>query len=329
MSNQADPGHAPGPLSEAPALTDVEARLARLAQAVEAVYRGRPQVVELALATLFAGGHLLLEDLPGTGKTTLATTLARSLDLGFRRIQFTADLLPSDITGVSVLDPERREFVFRPGPVFANVVLADEINRATPRTQSSLLEAMNEAHVTVDDRTWPLPRPFLVIATQNPLELHGTYPLPESQLDRFLMRLELGTPDPEVERAVLRDYAFRRPAEEIDPVLGADEVLAIQGSVDRVHLSDSLLDYLHGLVRATRASERLAYGLSTRAAIHLYRAAKALALVRRRDFVIPDDLRDVFVPVAAHRLVPRATSGRERDARWVAAEILASVPVPT
>jgi MoxR-like ATPase len=277
---------------------------------------------------MLAGGHLLLEDIPGTGKTTLAMTLARALDLSFRRIQFTSDLLPSDITGVSILDRDAGEFVFKPGPLFAHVILADEINRATPRTQSSLLEAMNEGHVTVDDHTHALPSPFLVLATQNPLELHGTYPLPESQMDRFLMRLEIGHPEPGIERDLLRDYAFHAPYDDVEPVLDVARLLAIRDAVDHIHLSDRVLDYVQALAQATRESERLVYGLSTRAAIHLFRAAKALALVRGRDFVTPDDVRELFVPVCAHRLTARGAASRDRHGHWLVDEIVDVVPVP-
>ena len=312
-----------GPL-DAAARADIE----RLRATVERVFRGKPETVELSLVTMLAGGHLLLEDIPGTGKTTLATTLARALDLSFRRIQFTSDLLPSDITGVSILDRDAGEFVFKRGPLFAHVVLADEINRATPRTQSSLLEAMNEGHVTVDDHTHALPVPFLVLATQNPLELHGTYPLPESQMDRFLMRLEIGHPEPEIERDLLRDYAFRAPYDDVEPVLDVTRLLAIRDAVDHVHLSDRVLDYVQALAQATRESERLVYGLSTRAAIHLFRAAKALALVRGRDFVTPDDVRELFVPVCAHRLTARGAASRDRHGHWLVDEIVDVVPVP-
>jgi MoxR-like ATPase len=343
----------PTDLNEAPSLTDSKASKAptttppvadarrgaaipstgieRLFEEVERVFRGKRETVEFALTALFAGGHLLLEDIPGTGKTTLGMTLSRALALSFKRIQFTSDLLPSDITGVNVLDEIAgggRDFVFKPGPVFTNILLADEINRSTPRTQSSLLEAMNEARVTVDNQTHELPRPFMVIATQNPLELHGTYALPESQLDRFLLRLEIGYPDDATERQVYRDFAFTPAYDSVEPVLNGPEVEALQARVDDITLSDALLDYIHRLVRATRESDRFVYGLSTRAGIHLYRASKALAMVRRRNYVIPDDVRDLFAPLASHRLVPRGAHSEGRDSRAQLAELLTRIPVP-
>lgn len=315
---------------QAPAPTQAKA-IKRLFSEIERVFRGKREVVEFALTALFAGGHLLLEDIPGTGKTTLGMTLSRALALTFKRIQFTSDLLPSDITGVNILeqvDTGSRDFAFKRGPVFTNILLADEINRSTPRTQSSLLEAMNEGRVTVDNETHELPHPFMVIATQNPLELHGTYALPESQLDRFLLRLEIGYPDDETERQVYRDFAFKPAYKDVQSVLSADEVTALQASVDSVELSDALLGYIHRLVRATRESDRFVYGLSTRGGIHLYRASKALAMVRGRGYVIPDDIRDLFPPLAAHRLVPRGARTGGGDPRAQVAELLTRIPVP-
>ena len=247
------------------------------------VIKGKTHVIEMAVVCLLARGHLLLEDVPGVGKTTLAHSLARSLDCSFKRIQFTSDLLPSDIVGVSMFNRQKQGFEFIPGPIFANVVLADEINRTTPKTQSSLLEAMSEAQISVDNQTHPLEQPFMVIATQNPAEYHGTFPLPESQLDRFLMRLCIGYPTPEEERKVLdRPYSLH-PAETLEAVLSAQEVLVLQTRVDQVHMEESLTDYLLAIVQATRQSELLSLGVSTRGALGLSKAAKALAVVRGRD----------------------------------------------
>src|SRR6185436_15264341 len=257
------------------------------------VIKGKSHVIEMAVVCLLARGHLLLEDVPGVGKTTLAHSLARSLDCSFKRIQFTSDLLPSDIVGVSIFNRQQQAFEFVPGPIFANVVLADEINRTTPKTQSSLLEAMSEAQISVDNQTHPLEQPFMVIATQNPAEYHGTFPLPESQLDRFLMRLRIGYPALEEEKKVLDRPCSLHPAEALEAVLSVQDVLALQALVDQVHMEESLMDYLLAIVQATRQSELLSLGVSTRGALALSKAAKALAVVRGRDYCLPDDIKEL------------------------------------
>jgi MoxR-like ATPase len=304
----------------------------RLLQNIETVVRGKEDVVRLSLTSLLAGGHLLIEDVPGVGKTTLAQALARSLGGSFQRIQFTSDLLPADILGVSVFDGGASTFHFRPGPVFANVVLADEINRTTPKTQSSLLEAMNEGQVSIDNRTYPLPRPFLVIATQNPVEHHGTYPLPESQMDRFLMRLRMGYPAAEVERRILRERGNEAPVNHLQAVTTPEEVAELQRDVERVKMEESLVDYLMTIVQETRASPFVELGVSTRGALSLYRAAQARALVDGRDYCLPDDVQSLVVPVLAHRILLAAredTVGRQREeAERVLEEIVERVPLP-
>jgi MoxR-like ATPase len=307
--------------------------LDRLIDEVETVFRGKRETVRLSLAALLAHGHILFEDIPGVGKTTLARALTAALGLDFRRIQFTSDLLPSDVLGVSIYNPRTHEFETRPGPVFTNVVLADEINRAPPRTQSGLLEAMQEGRVTIDERSYPLPRPFLVMATQNPLEQHGTYPLPESQLDRFLMRLSIGYPEPEDERGVLlQSVGTSDPVERLRPVLDAASVLALQDRVERVHADPALVDYLMAIVQATRGDPRLRAGASTRAAIGLFRAARAYALVEGRDFLAPDDVRRLVIPCLAHRLLPAGSSSPTGEAYEesvaILEEIMAELPVP-
>lgn len=290
----------------APRLVGEDA-LARLKVAVGSALVGKDDVVELALTALVAGGHLLLEDVPGVGKTTLAAALARVVGGSFARVQFTADLLPGDIVGVSVLDPASARFVFRPGPVFANVVLADEINRTTPRTQSALFEAMEEGRVTIDGETRELPRPFMVIATQNPHDFHGTWPLPDSQLDRFLMRIGIGYPDRDSERAVLRREQAR--AELPEPVLQLDELDALRVAAARVRVAAPLEDWMLDVVRATREDPRVLQGVSTRGGQALYRAVRAHALVDGRGYATPEDLLAVAVPVLAHRLRPRSDGG--------------------
>ncbi|MEJ2677682.1 MAG: MoxR family ATPase [Gemmatimonadota bacterium] len=307
------------------------ALLDRLVDAVETVFHGHRDVIRLATAALLAHGHILFEDVPGVGKTTLARALAAATGLGFRRIQFTSDLLPSDVLGVSIFNPETREFETRPGPIFTNIVLADEINRAPPRTQSGLLEAMQEGRVTIDDRTYDLPQPFIVLATQNPLEHHGTYPLPDSQLDRFLMRLTIGYPDEDWERRILREQATSAdPLDDLKPVVTPEQVVALQGHAEAVHAEPDIIDYVMRLVRATRVDSRVRLGVSPRGAIALLRASRAFALVDGRTFVVPDDVRRLTVPCLAHRLLPTAGPSMDRydEIRAIIEEILDAVEAP-
>ena len=299
---------------------------------ISRVIKGKPLVIEMTVVALLARGHLLLEDVPGVGKTTLAHSLARSLDCSFKRIQFTSDLLPSDIVGVSIFNRQKQAFEFMPGPIFANVVLADEINRTTPKTQSSLLEAMSEAQISVDNQTYPLSQPFMVIATQNPAEYHGTFPLPESQLDRFLMRLRIGYPSAEEERKVLSRSPSLHPAEDLQPMLAAQDVLDLQAQVDEVFMDDSLTEYLLSIVQATRLSELLSLGVSTRGALALNRASKSLALVRGRTYCVPDDIKELAPVVLSHRVMVARTQGiRQRSfeqAERIIQDLVDSVPVP-
>jgi MoxR-like ATPase len=285
---------------------------------------GKPEVVRLAVIGLLARGHLLIEDVPGVGKTTLAAALARSISGSFARIQFTADMLPSDVIGVSVWDAARGEFSFKPGPLFAHVVLADEINRTAPKTQSSLLEAMNEAQVSLDHTTHALPSPFMVLATQNPREYEGTYPLPESQLDRFLLRVRIGYPDAEDEKAILRGAAAS--PDTLAPALGLEDVRRLQTLADTVRVADLVLDYVMALVSATRESSRLTLGVSPRGARALVAAARAAALTEGRDYVVPDDVKRLAGPALAHRVIPRASD--VVDAEAIVAAIVQDVPVP-
>jgi MoxR-like ATPase len=329
-----DPGTAVA--IDAPMTPEAATRLASGLRAnVELALRGRPEVVRRAVEALIARGHVLLEDLPGVGKTTLAHALARSIDGRFRRIQFTSDLLPGDLLGSSVPDLRNGQatgrFAFQPGPIFANVVLADEINRASPKAQSALLEAMSEGSVTVDGVSHALPRPFFVVATQNPLEHHGTHPLPESQLDRFLLRREIGYPDPIDEAAVLREDPATSALPELEPVVTTDQILALQSMADRIKFDDALVAYLMAIVHETRNHEALAFGVSPRGAIALRRASQARALVEGRDFCIPDDVRDLAIDVLAHRVMSDAPSGSSRsgeETTWILREILEQVAVP-
>ena len=287
---------------------------------------GKPEVVRLAVIGLLARGHLLIEDVPGVGKTTLAAALARSISGRFARIQFTADMLPSDVIGVSVWDAARGEFSFKQGPLFANIVLADEINRTAPKTQSSLLEAMNEAQVSLDHTTHALPAPFMVLATQNPREYEGTYPLPESQLDRFLLRVRIGYPGAEDEKAILRGAAAS--PDTLAPALGLEDVRRLQTLADTVRVADLVLDYVMMLVSATRDSQSLALGVSPRGTRALVAAARAAALTDGRDYVLPDDVKRLAVPALAHRVIPRASEGGALDAGSVVYAIVQDTPVP-
>ncbi|MBA2663515.1 MAG: MoxR family ATPase [Bradymonadaceae bacterium] len=306
-------------------------RLHDLQANVERVFQGKTRIVRLTMACALAQGHLLLEDVPGVGKTTLALALARSLGLSFQRIQFTSDLLPSDILGVSVYSPKTGEFDFKAGPLFAGVILADEINRTTPRTQSALLEAMSEGRVSIENVTHELPRPFLVIATQNPLEHHGTYPLPESQLDRFMMRLSIGYPGPRVERNILLDRRVEEPVNALSAVLNHEELSALQRLAESVKLDESLADYIMTVVEQTRRDPRVRIGVSTRGAIGLTRAARAMAVLQGRDYCIPDDVRELFVPCLAHRIsVASGAGGESRQfAESILEQIVAAVPTPS
>jgi MoxR-like ATPase len=307
-------------------------RVALLQDAIERVIRGKPEVVRLALVTLLAGGHLLIEDVPGVGKTTLAHALARALDCVFQRIQFTSDLLPSDVIGLSIYNQHDSLFEWKPGPIFANVVLADEINRTTPKTQSALLEAMAERHVTVEGVTHPLPQPFMVLATQNPIEHHGTYPLPESQLDRFMLRLRIGYPGVDDEKLILRDRERAEPLDDMQPVMSAADILDLQEAVSEVSVDDAIVDYLMRIVAATRSSEMLDLGVSPRGTLSLFRAAQALALTEERTYCLPDDIKRLVVPVFAHRITvsSRYSSAmrRSEEAEAVLLEIMKTIGVP-
>ncbi len=313
-------------------ITSTTHRLSELQQTIETVIRGKSEAVHLAIVTLLAGGHLLVEDVPGVGKTTLAHTIARCLDSSFQRIQFTSDLLPSDIIGVSIYNQHNGDFEFKPGPVFANVILADEINRTTPKTQSSLLEAMAEGHVTVENQTYELPRPFMVLATQNPVEHHGTYPLPESQLDRFLMRVRMGYPSFAEEKEILRQQNHHHPLERITPVMSGDDVMDLQQEIKNVRVDGVLLDYLMEIVTSTRNSEMLDLGVSPRGSLALYRAAQAMAFTEDRAYCIADDIKRLVIPVFGHRVVvnsrysSRLYDGSDGD--YALAEVVKSVRVP-
>ena len=307
-------------------------KAAELERVLRRVIRGKVDVVRLALVCIFARGHLLIEGVPGVGKTTLGQALARAIDCTFQRVQFTSDMLPSDVLGISVYSAMEQEFEFKRGPVFTNVLLADEINRTTPKTQSALLEAMNEGQVTVDAHSYQLPQPFLVIATQNPAEHHGTYPLPESQLDRFLMRVRMGYPDAAAEREILRSEAGAARVQDLRPVLSGADVLEMQEAVTQVRVDESLVTYALQIVQHTRQSEDLSLGVSPRGAQALYRAAQAMAFLEGRSFCIPEDFKPLAVPVFAHRVVVNgqyaSTGKKSEQADQVLKEIVESVTVP-
>jgi MoxR-like ATPase len=301
----------------------------QVSSAVQTVISGKPGAIRLALTVLIAEGHILIEDVPGVGKTQLAKALARSIDCSVRRVQFTPDLLPSDITGVSAYNQEVREFEFKPGPIFANIVLGDEINRASPKTQSALLESMEECQVTVDGSTYQLERPFMVIATQNPVEMEGTYPLPEAQRDRFMTRISIGYPDRDSELSMLESHGSSSPLDDLKPVAHASDIRALVAAVREVHVSGAIRQYIIDLVNATRTSAELRLGASPRAALHLLRACRAFAALDERDFVIPDDVQALAVPVLAHRLLPSAEAmvGRELPDQVLSA-IVRRLPLP-
>jgi MoxR-like ATPase len=316
-------------MSQALNVEPIRAMAERARRNVERVIVGKSQVIDLVLVALLCEGHVLLEDVPGIGKTMLAKSVARTLDCTFRRIQFTPDLLPSDVTGVSFFNQRAQEFEFRGGPIFAQVVLADEINRATPRTQSALLECMDERQVTTEGETRPLPRPFLVLATQNPIELEGTFPLPEAQLDRFLLRLALGYPSEADEKEIVRRFRTGNPLEELPAVIDATELSAMQRLTREVHVADAVEDYIVRLVRASRLHASIELGASPRGTLALYRAAQAYAAIDGRAYVLPDDVKHLAPSVLTHRLITSAQSRlRGRAAHEVLADVLASVPAP-
>ena len=310
-----------------PALSRLEELESVLARAI----RGKAEVLRLSLVCLLSKGHLLIEDVPGVGKTTLAHALARSVRCSFHRLQFTSDMLPSDVLGVTIYNAHAETFEFKQGPIFTNFLLADEINRATPKTQSALLEAMNDHQITIDGRSYPLADPFLVVATQNPVEHHGTYPLPESQLDRFLMRLRIGYPDHAAEREILRNSAAKAD-ESVEPVLTAADVAALQAQVQKVAVDDALVDYMLAIVERTRSHESLALGVSPRGAQALYRASQALAMLEGRGYVLPDDIKRLVVPVFAHRVIvnTRAVLGQRsaEQSERILQDVLTLVDVP-
>jgi MoxR-like ATPase len=310
----------------------VSHRAAQLENALRKVIRGKDDILRLAVVSLIARGHLLIEGVPGVGKTTLGQALARALDCTFQRVQFTSDMLPSDVLGISIYSAVEQQFEFKRGPVFTNVLLADEINRTTPKTQSALLEAMNESQVTVDAHSYPLPQPFMVIATQNPVEHHGTYPLPESQLDRFLMRVRMGYPDSNAEREILRSEAGATKLEAMRPVLSSADVLEMQHAVTQVRVDESLVSYALSIVEKTRESEQFSLGVSPRGSQMLYRAAQAMAFLEGRSFCTPEDIKPLMVPVFAHRVVVNglysSTLKKSEQAEQVIQEIVDSTPVP-
>jgi MoxR-like ATPase len=320
-------------LKSAPVMNTTELaaqeKIAALRGAIGRVVKGKDETIELAVVALIAEGHLLIEDVPGVGKTTLGHALARALACNFHRIQFTSDLLPSDVLGVTVFNPRQNEFEFKPGPIFSNIVLADEINRTTPKTQSALLEAMNENQVTIENTTYPLPRPFMVLATQNPVEHHGTYPLPESQLDRFMMKIEIGYPSAEAEKEILHKFTNGNYHQTVQPVLVPADVLYLQDESRKVHINARIVDYMIQLVQRTRNHPEIELGISPRGTVSLFRASQALAMVDGRKFVLPDDVKRAASPVFGHRLaLARHGSKGSRSKEEVLEGILGEIKVP-
>ena len=309
--------------------TEIKALADALRANIAKVVVGKEDVVDKVLAALLAGGHVLLEDVPGTGKTLLSRALAASMDGRFSRIQFTPDLLPADVTGMAVFSPKSENFTFKPGPIFANIVLADEINRATPRAQSAMLECMEEKQVSSDGTTYPLPAPFFVIATQNPVETQGTFPLPEAQLDRFMVQLSMGYPTREEQTAILQRFMQESPQESLRPVANAEQIAQAQKAVRSVRVTPELLDYIGALCEKTRALDDALLGASPRAALALMRVSQSLAAIRGRDYVTPEDIKTMAEPVLAHRRILRTAYGRRGRAAEAVGEVLASVPVPT
>ncbi len=305
-------------------------KIAAVRKNLESIIRGKSEVIELAVATLLSKGHLLIEDVPGVGKTTLAFALAKTIDATFRRIQFTSDLMPSDVIGVTIYNEAERNFEFRHGPIFANIVLADEINRATPKTQSALLEAMSEKQVSVENFTYPLPEPFMLLATQNPVEYSGTFPLPESQLDRFAVSLRIGYPDEETEKSLVGLSPGTLLPSSLKPVLSTTDVIALQGEAEKVRLDQDLASYIVNIVRETRLRVDVRLGVSTRGAISFANVAKAIALVNGRTYCIPDDIKKAAVPSLSHRIIPVGRETMEGvTTSFIVKEILGSVPVPS
>ena len=318
--------------NSAPIAFDSGEKINGLQTEIERVIKGKSETVKFALVALLAKGHLLIEDVPGIGKTTLANALARALDLSFQRIQFTSDLLPSDVIGLSIFNQRSGTFEWNAGPIFSNIVLADEINRATPKTQSALLEAMSEEQITIEGVSRPLPQPFMVVATQNPTEHHGTYPLPESQLDRFMLRLHVGYPSLTDEREILRDRERSNPLESVEAVMSEDDILQLQRKVSEVRVDESLVDYLLNVVALTRETDRLELGISPRGTLALFRSAQAIALIEKRDFCIADDIKRLVLPVFAHRVIVTSrqagTKRRSFEAEQILQEILLKTKVP-
>lgn len=310
--------------------TQYSDKIQLLQQNIERVVYGKPEAIRALLVALVSNGHVLIEDVPGVGKTLLARALAKSLDCVFQRVQFTADMLPSDVIGVSVYDQGAGKFIYKPGPIFANVVLADEINRTSPRTQSSLLEGMNDFQVSVDGLAHPLPRPFIVLATQNPYEFEGTYPLPESELDRFFLRISMGYPERNEEKRILRDYVTTQAVEQLTPVMNAQDVIALQQAAAQVRVDDTIAEYILSLVAQTRHAPGVDVGISPRGSLALYRGAQAHAMVLGRDYVLPDDVKAMCKPIFLHRMVVRGGFERGSNGRAsrVLDDILRSVPVP-